>query len=186
MKGELCWSYFFKKAGLDKDIIQDYTYCKSMYEEQNIDPRELIKQVCISMQEKHGEKWNPFKELMEFTTVTKLPRRIGEFDYEEFERAVMMNRPTHVALEFCNYMTMESYGVHEVTPLMSFVKPVDGAPIRYGTITYAEYKNVMTDDEKLINLFMMIEKMNNILVKWNSGRVTHLGISRDSTLEILY
>lgn len=186
MKDELCWSFFFKKAGLDKDIIQDFTYCKAMYEEQGMDARELMKQVCVTMQEKNGEKWAPFKAIIEFTTVTKLPRRIGMFDYEEFENAVIMNRPTHVALEFCNYVTAEHYGITQVTPLMEYVCPVsDAGFLLHGEISCEKFCTVCTENVGMTDLLIIVERMNEILNKHDAGKVTHLGISRNTTLMLI-
>lgn len=184
MEGELDWSFFFKKAGLDERIIDDFLYVKNMYEEQSIDARILVREVCTTMANQHGESWLPFKEVIEFTTVTKLPRRIGMFDFDMFERQVMINRPTHVALEFCNYVTAEHYGIKEVKPFMSFMKQVDGAPIYFGSITREKFRKECTKTPKLTELLMLVAKIDNILNKWCTGKVTHLGISRDSTLQL--
>lgn len=44
------------------------------------------------------------KPLIEYTTVTKKVRRVAEFDLELVERAVMVNQPTQIALQFLNYL----------------------------------------------------------------------------------
>ena len=47
------------------------------------------------------------KKLSETTTVTGKIRRLAEFDYEIVEKAVMINRPTQIALQFLNYLFPE-------------------------------------------------------------------------------
>lgn len=49
----------------------------------------------------------------EYTTVTKLKRRIGEWDDALFRRAVRLNDPTKVALTFADYIDPSVYGVNE-------------------------------------------------------------------------
>jgi adenylosuccinate synthase len=40
----------------------------------------------------------------ELTTVTKLPRRVFSFSYEQIRQAVRIVRPTQLALTFCDYL----------------------------------------------------------------------------------
>ena len=44
------------------------------------------------------------KEVEEKTTVTKKVRRVAEFDIEIVKKAVFINRPTQIALQFLNYL----------------------------------------------------------------------------------
>ncbi len=44
------------------------------------------------------------KKVEETTTVTKKVRRVAEFDVEIVKKAVLINRPTQIALQFLNYL----------------------------------------------------------------------------------
>ncbi len=44
------------------------------------------------------------REVIEFTTVTKKIRRVAEFDVELVKKAIDINRPTQIALQFLNYL----------------------------------------------------------------------------------
>ena len=48
----------------------------------------------------------------EYTTVTRKLRRVGEFDPELVKRAIMINRPTQLALQFLNYPFPEDADVN--------------------------------------------------------------------------
>ena len=187
MKDEIDWSFFFGEAGLNQEITGDFVRTKTLYQSRKMDPRTLVREVCTTMEEKHGDAWGPFKEIMEFTTVTKLPRRIGEFDYDQFERNVIINRPTHVALEFCNYVTARDYGIKAVDPLMEHTKLVSGAPIRLGEMDFGRFEEIC-DQEAHSMLFLRghVRNMNKILEQHGCGRVTHLGVARDATVVLHY
>lgn len=47
------------------------------------------------------------KKVVEYTTVTKKQRRIGEWDEDMFAKAVALNAPTQVALTFMDYLSPE-------------------------------------------------------------------------------
>jgi adenylosuccinate synthase len=49
--------------------------------------------------------------LAEYTTVTGRLRRVGEFDWDLAERAVMVNRPTSIALHGADYLDHSDLGV---------------------------------------------------------------------------
>ena len=59
------------------------------------------------LRHKSGYPW-PIQEL---TSVTKLARRIGQFDWELARRAVRVNRPTKIALMGLDYIDFGSFGV---------------------------------------------------------------------------
>ena len=46
--------------------------------------------------------------LDEYTSVTRKLRRVGRFDWEAARRAVMLNRPTRLALNFVDYLGFEN------------------------------------------------------------------------------
>lgn len=48
--------------------------------------------------------------LEELTTTTKLPRRVFEFSWERFQHMIRVCRPTHLALQFANYLDWSCYG----------------------------------------------------------------------------
>jgi adenylosuccinate synthase len=47
------------------------------------------------------------KELREYTTVTNKLRRVAAFDIDIVRKAVAVNRPTQIALQFLNYVFPE-------------------------------------------------------------------------------
>lgn len=51
-----------------------------------------------------------FDKLEEKTTVTKLVRRVGEWDWEEVMHAIRLNMPTHLALNFADYLDSDNAG----------------------------------------------------------------------------
>lgn len=67
--------------------------------------------------------WEEIGQEPEFTTVTKLPRRIFTFSGKQIERAVRANGVDSVFLNFCNYMTDKD--VNEVRDMISRHAPVD-------------------------------------------------------------
>lgn len=55
--------------------------------------------------------------LVEHTTVTKKPRRIGRWDWELARRAVLLNKPSGLALTFLDYLFPESVGIDDYETL---------------------------------------------------------------------
>ena len=53
----------------------------------------------------------------ELTTVTKLPRRIFTFSYEQTKAAISVIRPDEIFLNFCNYM-----GSDEVAEVVGLIE----------------------------------------------------------------
>ncbi len=49
------------------------------------------------------------KKVIEKTTVTNKIRRVAEFDIELVKKAIKINRPTQIALQFLNYLFPEDY-----------------------------------------------------------------------------
>ncbi len=50
------------------------------------------------------------KKVEEKTTVTKKIRRVAEFDIEIVKKAILVNRPTQIALQFLNYLYPQDEG----------------------------------------------------------------------------
>ena len=67
------------------------------------------------------------RDVSERTTVTKKVRRIGEWDRNLFNMAVLLNQPTQIALTFADYIDPTLYGVNnkerllDSHPLMEFI-----------------------------------------------------------------
>jgi adenylosuccinate synthase len=59
------------------------------------------------------------ENLAEFTTVTGKLRRVGRFDYELAKHAVEVNRPTSIALNFLDYLSVENRKARSVDDLTS-------------------------------------------------------------------
>ncbi|MEY3868773.1 MAG: hypothetical protein RLZZ338_2664 [Cyanobacteriota bacterium] len=62
------------------------------------------------------------KNIQETSTVTKKIRRIAEFDMEIVKRAIIVNRPTQIALQFLNYLFPEDENVVAWSELSSEAK----------------------------------------------------------------
>jgi len=67
--------------------------------------------------------------IQEMTTVSKKRRRVGRFDWELAERAVMFNRPTKVALNGLDYLDFRNKGITSVElftePTRPFLKRLE-------------------------------------------------------------
>jgi adenylosuccinate synthase len=83
-----------------------------------------------------GESNSP-TQLREYTSVTNKLRRVGRFDWEQARRAVALNRPTRVALNFVDYLNFENREASSWTDLTpstkAFVGDLEqlGSPVRY-------------------------------------------------------
>lgn len=76
--------------------------------------------------------------LSEFTSVTHKLRRLGRFDWEAARRAVMLNRPTRIAVHFLDYLSFSNRGVSKwefLTPeakkFVTNLEDLCDAPARY-------------------------------------------------------
>jgi adenylosuccinate synthase len=73
----------------------------------------------------------------EFTTVSRKLRRLGRFDWAAFERALRLNRPTRIALNFVDYLGAENSGLKKYDSLSlrakDFITDLGefGVPITY-------------------------------------------------------
>ena len=77
-------------------------------------------------------------ELNEFTSVTKRLRRVGLFEWKPVKRAVMVNRPTALALQGLDYLNFEDRGKRKYKMLsrkskrfISHLEKQTGVPIRF-------------------------------------------------------
>jgi adenylosuccinate synthase len=77
-------------------------------------------------------------ELNEFTSVTKRLRRVGLFESEVVKRAVMVNRPTALALQGLDYVDFEDRGKREYRVLsrkskrfVADLEKLTGVPVRF-------------------------------------------------------
>ena len=64
----------------------------------------------ITWEELQAESNSP-TPLSEFTSVTRKLRRLGRFDWEQARRAIKLNRPTRLALNFADYLGFENRSV---------------------------------------------------------------------------
>lgn len=86
------------------------------------------------LRQKSGYPW----PIREFTSVTKLARRIGRFDWELAKRAVLANRPTKIAMIGLDYIDFGSFGVTEASELTDRVKLfLQEFGARVGSVSYA-------------------------------------------------
>lgn len=77
--------------------------------------------------------------LVEVTTVTKKARRVGEFDWNQVETAVRINRPTALALHGLDYLHFGDRGVRSLRELSpasrDFIDEMEerfGVPVQFG------------------------------------------------------
>jgi adenylosuccinate synthase len=57
------------------------------------------------------------RPVREWTSVSRTVRRVGSWDQMLFEQAWRHNRPTQVALMFCDYLGVENWGVEDMDDL---------------------------------------------------------------------
>lgn len=75
--------------------------------------------------------------IREFTTVSKKLRRLGTFDWDDAKRAISLNRPTRIALNFCDYLGHTNQNASSFLELndvaRSFVSALSdlGSPVTY-------------------------------------------------------
>jgi adenylosuccinate synthase len=75
--------------------------------------------------------------LHEYTSVTHKLRRIARFDWEAARRAVILNRPTRLALNFVDYLGYDNRAASELEELnlraRDFIRELEGldAPVNY-------------------------------------------------------
>jgi adenylosuccinate synthase len=75
--------------------------------------------------------------LHEYTSVTHKLRRVGRFDWDEARRAVILNRPTRLALNFVDYLGFDNRAAPSWDELnrraKNFIQEVEGlrVPVRY-------------------------------------------------------
>lgn len=74
------------------------------------------------------------KDLIEeYTSVTKRLRRVGMFDEEMVKKAVRINRPTQLALNFIDYINTKDFRVKKYSDLsMDSKKYVERMEMLYG------------------------------------------------------
>lgn len=78
------------------------------------------------------------RSICEYTTVTKLPRRVAEFDDGVFRLGIRLNRPDCIALHGADYLNFADFGVRDYDALSaetkSFVRMIEatgGTRVRY-------------------------------------------------------
>lgn len=93
----------------------------------------------------------PLDELMkaERTTTTNRPRRIAEFDWEQFARSVQLNGPTDIALTFVDYFNVKNRKAFRFEQLDDYtirfveeVERVSGRPVTLLSTAF-DWRNVI-------------------------------------------
>jgi adenylosuccinate synthase len=80
----------------------------------------------ITWEQLQAESGSPVP-LHEYTSVTHKLRRLGRFDWDAARRAVRVNRPTRIALNFLDYLGYENRGVTNWKDLTSGAQAFVGA-----------------------------------------------------------
>ena len=92
----------------------------------------------VSLEEIHRRSRIPIEELRktETTTTTQRPRRIAQFDWEQFKDSVQLNGPTDIALTFVDYFDIENKNAFrfeqlsdETIRFVEEVERVSGRPV---------------------------------------------------------
>ena len=92
----------------------------------------------VSIEDLHRRSGVPIEMLRatEITTTTGRPRRIAEFDWEQFRDSVQLNGPTDIALTFVDYFDIDNRSAYRFEQLTSetirFVEEVErvsGRPV---------------------------------------------------------
>jgi len=103
----------------------------------------------ISWEDIQEQSGSP-KPIAEYTTVTGKLRRVGRFDHDLARQAILVNRPTAIALNFIDYIDFSNrgarnwFGLTEKT--QSFIRNLEslGVPIDYlGTGPTTDHQIVM-------------------------------------------
>jgi adenylosuccinate synthase len=87
------------------------------------------------------------KKVIERTTVTKKVRRISEWDPPLFEHALVLNKPTQIAITFLDYLDMANEGKDNINDLtdetIKFIERVQetsGCPVTFLCTGWSEEK----------------------------------------------
>jgi adenylosuccinate synthase len=92
----------------------------------------------ITLEEIHRRSRIPLPDLQhtETTSTTKRKRRIGEFDWAQLRRSLVLNGPTDIALTFVDYFDVENreaYRYEQLTPetirFVEEIEKVSGVPV---------------------------------------------------------
>lgn len=85
-----------------------------------------------------GNIMPPAPPLAEITTTTKLPRRVFEFSVQRFIKFVDVCGPTHICLQFANYLDWGVYGVRDADTLLNSAPVVDflNLLLRHAKVTF--------------------------------------------------
>ncbi len=75
----------------------------------------------ITWEQLQQESHSPIS-LREYTSVTRKVRRVGKFDLTQAQRAMLLNRPTELALNFVDYLNFNNRGIKEWDNLDSQTK----------------------------------------------------------------
>lgn len=90
----------------------------------------------ITWEQLQTEAQSP-QPLHEYTSVTHRLRRVGRFDWDAARHAVLLNRPTEVALNFADHLDFKNRGITDWENLThgakGFVRELEclGAPVTY-------------------------------------------------------
>ena len=90
----------------------------------------------LTWEQLQAESGSPLP-LHEYTSVTHKLRRLGRFDWQDARRAVMLNRPTRLALNFVDYLDFENRATsmwNELEPVAKmFTQQLEavGGPVTY-------------------------------------------------------
>lgn len=64
--------------------------------------------------------------ILERTTVTQLPRRIATFSEQSFKESCRVNRPTELAITFCDYLDWKIHNTNTITaPVEKFIDYIE-------------------------------------------------------------
>jgi adenylosuccinate synthase len=86
----------------------------------------------------------------EKTSTTKRDRRVGEFDWDLFRRAVELNGPTDIALTFADYVSVKNRDARrfeqlsdETLRMVEEIEVVARAPVSLISTRFEEFRSII-------------------------------------------
>ena len=103
-----------------------------------------------------GKEAGFLEPVHEFTTVSRKLRRLGRFDWAAFERALQLNRPSRIAVNFVDYLGVENRGLTDPSNLSASAKQFIEAIAEYGVpVTYLGTGPKLEDNMYLPSGFLL-------------------------------
>jgi adenylosuccinate synthase len=100
---------FLSEIGLSPRVVSEIIVVFRTFPIRVAGPQAGPLQGEITWEQLQRESNSP-EAIHEYTTVTNKLRRVGRFDWDQARRAIALNRPTKLALNFADYLGFENRG----------------------------------------------------------------------------